>query len=72
MCCSVSLVSQEHAQNILKVYSQNVYELLTNSIAVNVANPEACLKATGIIQVPIKRENGIETCFKMLVTPGLA
>ena len=50
----------------------NVRELLTNSIAVNVANPDTCLKATGIIQVPIKWGNGIETCFKMLVTPGLA
>ena len=59
-------------KNILKVYPVNVYELLANPIAVNVANPEACLKATGIIQVPIKWENGIETCFKMLVALGLA
>ena len=71
-CCSVSLVSQEHAKNILKIYPPNVYELLANPIAVNVANPAACLKATGSIQVPIKWENGIETCFKMLITPSLA
>ena len=71
-CCSVSPVSREHAKHILKVYPPNVYELLTNPIATNVANPEACLKATGIIQVPIKWENGIETYFKMLVAPGLA
>ena len=71
-CCSVSLVSQEHAKNILKVYPPNVDEPLAHPIVVNAANPEACLKVACSIQIPIKWKNGIETCFKMLITPGLA
>ena len=71
-CCSVSLVSGAHTDNLLKTNSQLKYTPLADPIPVAVANPTTQLKAIGTMEVPITFANGHTTTFLMLLVPGLA
>ena len=70
-CCSVSLVSQKHADTVAKYNSNFQFTKLEQHIPVSVAGPCSALRAVGTMQVPIVWENGRSTTFTMLVVPNL-
>ena len=49
-----------------------VFTKLQQHVPVSVAGPSTCLKAMGIMQVPITWENGRQATFTMLVVPKLS
>ena len=71
-CCSLSLVSQAHANVICNAHPTMQFTKLSTPLPVSVANPHAQLKAIGNLQVPIIWKNGRASTFNMLVVPGLA
>ena len=71
-CCSVSLVSQQHADHILKSRPDLQFSRIEQQVNVSVASPSVSLKAVGVMQVPILFENGRSATFSMLVVPGLS
>ena len=70
--CSLSLVSQAHADAICNAHLTMQFTKLSTPLPVLVANPHAQLKAIGNLQVPIIWENGWASIFNMFVVPGLA
>ena len=70
-CCSVSLVSQNHAETVVKFNPALQFTKLEQSIPVSVAGPNSSLRAVGILQVPIVWETGKSAIFTMLVVPNL-
>ena len=70
-CCSLSLVSQIHAELVSQKCPHLSYKKLATPLSVSVANPDSQLKAVGIMQIPITWENGICSTFSMLVVPNL-
>ena len=70
-CCSVSLVSQKHAETVAKQHPHLKFSKLEQHLPVSVAGPNSNLKAVGILQVPIVWENGKSVTFTMLVVPNL-
>ena len=71
-CCSVSLVSQQHADHILTSRPDLQFSRIEQQVNVSVASPSVSLKAVGVMQVPILFENGRSATFSMLVVPGLS
>ena len=71
-CCSLSLVSQTHAEVICKTHPTMQFTKLSTPLPVSVANLHAQLKAIGTVQVPIIWGNGRASIFSMLVVPHLA
>ena len=71
-CCSVSLVSKQHADKVLQIRPDLAFSRLEQPVTVSVASPSASLKAIGVLQVPIKFDNGRSAIFSMLVVPHLA
>ena len=71
-CCSISLVSQAHADFICQKCPNLTFTKLPNPIPVAVATPVSKLSAVGVLQVPITWENGRPSVFSMLVVPGLS
>ena len=71
-CCSVSLVSQNHAELVAKASPTLLFTKLEQPIPVSVAGPSSDLRAVGTMQVPIVWENGRLTTFTMLVVPQLS
>ena len=71
-CCSVSLVSKQHADKVLQIRPDFAFSRLEQPVTVSVASPSASLKAIGVLQVPIKFDNGRSAIFSMLVVPHLA
>ena len=57
-CCSVSLVSKNHAETVAKFNPNFQFTKLEQPIPVSVAGPNSSLKAVGTMQVPIVWENG--------------
>ena len=70
--CSVSLVSQAHADTVAKDCPHLKFNKLEQPFSISVANPSASLQAVGVMQVPIVWENGRSSTFSMLVVPNLA
>ena len=66
-CCSLSLVSQIHAELVSQKCPHLSYKKLATPLSVSVASPDSQLKAVGIMQIPITWENGIRSTFSMLV-----
>ena len=71
-CCSVSLVSQQHANHILRSRPVLQFSLIEQHVNVSVASPSVSLKTVGVMQVPILFGNGRSATFSMLVVPGLS
>ena len=71
-CCSLTLVSQAHADVICKIHPAMKFTKLSTPLPVSVANPQAQLQAIGTLQVPIIWDNGRPSIFSMLVVPNLA
>ena len=71
-CCSVSLVSQSHADVICQKSPQLTYQRIEQPIPVAVATSANQLKAIAVLQVPITWENGQSPIFSMLVVSNLA
>ena len=71
-CCSVSLVSQKHAEKVAKSRPELVFTKLEQPLKVSVASPSTSLHAVGTMQVPITWANGRSSTFVMLVVPGFA
>ena len=71
-CCSLSLVSQAHAEVISHTHPTMQFTKLATPLPVSVANPHAQLQDIGTLQVPIIWENGRASIFSMLVVPNLA
>ena len=71
-CCSVSLVSQKHAEKVAKSRPELAFTKLEQPVKVSVASPSTSLHAVGTMQVPITWANGRSSTFVMLVVPGLA
>jgi len=71
-CCSVSLVSQKHAETVAKSHPNLKFTRLEQHIPVSVAGPSSNLRAVGTMQVPIVWENGRKVTFTMLVVPQLS
>ena len=71
-CCSVSLVSQAHADVVLQKGPDFDYKKLDKPLLISLADPKASLSSTGIMQIPITWNSGQETVFSMLVVPHLA
>ena len=71
-CCSVSLVSQKHAETVAKVNPNLKFTKLEQHIPVSVAGRSSNLRAVGTMQVPIVWENGRSVIFTMLVVPQLS
>ena len=67
-CCSVSLVSEAHANHVMKQCPTLTFEHLPTPIPVS---PDAHLKAIGTMQIPIKFGPGAESLFVRLVVPRL-
>ena len=70
-CCSVSLVSQNHAETVVKFNPALQFTKLEQPIPVSVAGPNSSLRAVGLLQVPIVWETGKSAIFTMLVVPNL-
>ena len=70
-CCSVSLVSQNHAETVVKFNPALQFTKVEQSIPVSVAGPNSSFRAVGILQVPIVWETGKSAIFTMLVVPNL-
>ena len=66
-CCSVSLVSEAHANHVMTQCPTLTFERLTTLIQVTVASMDAQLKAIRTIQIPIKFGPGAESLFVCLV-----
>ena len=73
-CCSVSLVSQSHANVICQKSLQLTYQKLEQPIPVAVATSATQLKAIAVLQVPFtwEIENWQSSIFSMLVVPNRA
>ncbi len=71
-CCSVSLVTQKHAEKVAKSRPELAFTKLEQPLKVSVASPSTSLHAVGTMQVPITWANGRSSTFVMLVVPGLA
>ena len=71
-CCSVSLVSQSHADVICQKSPQLTYQKLEQPISVAVVTSATQLNAVAVLQVRISWENGQSSIFSMLVVPNLA
>ena len=71
-CCSLSLVSKNHADALLQANPTLQFTPLDQPLTVSVANPQAQLYSTGILPVPITWPNGQNSTFQMLVAPNLA
>ena len=52
-CCSISLVSKNHADALLQTNPTLQFTPLDQPLTVSVANPQAQLYTTGILPVPI-------------------
>ena len=70
-CCSVSLVSQAHADVVLQKRPDLDYKKLDKPLLISLADPKASLSSTGIMQILITWNSGQETVFSMLVVPHL-
>ena len=70
-CCSLSLVSQAHADIICQKYPAIQFTKLVTPLPVAVATPDPQLMAIGMLQVPIVWETGKLCTFSMLVVPKL-
>ena len=70
-CCSISLVSKNHAETVAKKHPNLKLTKLEQQIPVSVAGPNSNLRAVGIMQVPIVWDNGKSVIFTMLVVPNL-
>ena len=70
-CCSVSLVSEAHANHVMEQCPTLTFERLPTPIPVTVVSPDAQLKAIGTMQIPIKFGPGAESLFVCLVVPCL-
>ena len=70
-CCSVSLVSQNHAETVVKFNPARQFTKLEQPIPVPVAGPNSSLRAVGVLQVPIVWESGQSALFTMLAVPNL-
>ena len=70
-CCSVSLVSQKHADTVARQHPNLRFTKLERQLPVSVAGPNSNLRAVGTMQVPIIWENGQSVIFTMLVVPNL-
>ena len=68
--CSVSLVSQAHADTVAKDCPHLQFKKFEQPFSISVANPSASLQAVGVMQVPIVW--GKWSTFSMLVVPNLA
>ena len=71
-CCSISLVSQAHADFICQNCPNLTFTKLRNPIPAAVATPVSKLSVVGVLQGPITWENGRPSAFSMLVVPGLS
>ena len=71
MCCSLSLVSQAHADIICQKYPDIQFIKLFTPLPIAVATPDSQLMAIGMLQVPIVWETGNFFTFSMLVVPKL-
>ena len=71
-CCSVSLVSQNHANLVSKSRPDLLFTNLEQPIPVSVAGPSSTPRAVSTMQVPIIWENGRLATFTMLVVPQLS
>jgi len=71
-CCSVSLVSRNHADLVDSKHPQLKYQSVEKPVAVSVADAKAQLQAVGTMEIPIQWNNGKKTIFQMLVVPGLS
>ena len=70
-CCSLSLVSQAHADIICQKYPDIQFTKLVTPLPAAVATPDSQLMAIGMLQVPIVWETGKLCTFSMLVVPKL-
>ena len=70
-CCSVSLVSQNHAKTVVKFNPALHFTKLEQPIPVSVAGPNSSLSAVGVLHGPIVWESGQSALFTMLVVPNL-
>ena len=68
-CCSLSLVSQAHADIICQKYPDIQFTKLVTPLPVVVATPDSQLMAIGMLQVPVVWETGKLCTFFMLVVP---
>ena len=66
-CCSVSLVSEAHANHVMTECPTLTFERLPTPIPVTVTSTDAQLKAIRTIQIPIKFGPGAESLFVCLV-----
>ena len=71
-CCSVSLLSKQHADKVLQIRPDLAFSHLDWPITVSVASLSASLKAIGVLQVPTKFDNSRSAIVSMLVVPHLA
>ena len=70
-CCSVSLVSQKHADTLAKQHPNLRFTKLEHQLPVSVPGQNSNLRTIGTMQVPIISENGQPMIFTMLVVPNL-
>ena len=70
-CCSLSLVSKEHADLVLQKCPDMSFTKLSTPLPVTAASAATDLNAIGIVQIPVTWENGRPSIFSMLVVPGL-
>ncbi len=66
-CCSVSLVSEKHADRVATHHPHLKSTKFEQHFPVSVAGPNSKLWAVGIMQVPIVWEYGRSVTFTMLV-----
>jgi hypothetical protein len=71
-CCSLSLVSQAHADIVISKRPDLKFENLEEPISVSVAHARSKLSAIATMQIPIVRDGGRESIFTMLVVPQLS
>ena len=70
-CCGVSLLSEAHANHVMKQCPTLTFERLPTPIPVTVASTDAQLTAIETIQNPIKFGPGAKSHFVCLVVPRL-
>ena len=70
-CCSLSLVSKEHADLVLQKCPEMTFTKLSTPLTVTAASAATDLNAIGIVQISVTWENGRPSIFSMLVVPGL-
>ena len=68
-CCSLSLVSQAHADIICQKYPDIQFTKLITPLPVAVVTPDSQLMAIGMLRVPVVWETGKLCTFSMLVVP---